>query len=111
VRASAIIVFTRTGRSARLVSRERPPVPIFAFTDSERVWRELALRWGVDPLLSEWPRNVGEMVATADQLLLQRRLLNRGDTVVVARWSTANTRGWTNFVHLHRLGVSEAPML
>jgi hypothetical protein len=28
----------------------------------------------------------------------------------VARWSTANTRGWTNFVHLHRLGVSEARM-
>lgn len=111
VRASAIIVFTRTGRSARLVSRERPPVPIFAFTDSERVWRKLALRWGVDPLLSEWPRNAGEMVATTDRLLLQRGLLNRGDTVVVARWSAANARGWTNFVHLHRLGVSEAPVL
>ncbi len=51
--APAILVITRSGFSARLVSSHRPPVPIFAVTTDPRTYRQLASVWGVRPLLTE----------------------------------------------------------
>ncbi|MFQ6020256.1 MAG: pyruvate kinase, partial [Dehalococcoidia bacterium] len=103
--AAAIVVFTRSGYSAQLVSEERPTVPIFAFTSSEEVCRQLSLWWGVAPLLIEFPPTAEEMIARAEGYLLDRGLLKGGDTAVVARWSPLRARGWTNFVKIHRLGA------
>src|SRR3990172_12154480 len=101
--AAAIIVFTRSGYSAQLVSKERPGVPIFAFTPGERVYNQLALWWGVTPLLLAFPRGAQAMIDAADAALTARGLLHRGDTAIVARWSPIRARGWTNFVKIHRL--------
>jgi len=103
VAAAAIIVFTHSGYSAQLVSKERPSVPIFAFTPSEQVYNQLALWWGVAPLLLAFPRGAQAMIDAADAALTSRGLLHRGDTVIVARWSPIRARGWTNFVKIHRL--------
>jgi len=104
--ASAIVVFTRSGYSARLVSKERPQVPIFAFTPSEAVWRQLALWWGVTPLLIDFPRSVEAMIANVERSLLERSLLRGGDIVVAARWSPLRGRGWSNFIKVHRIGAT-----
>lgn len=106
VGAAAIVVFTRSGYSAQLVSKERPPVPVFAFTPSESVWRQLALWWGVTPLLAPFPRSPRAMMDTADEALRRRGLLRPGQTVVIARWSPLRARGWSNFIQLYRLGRS-----
>ena len=55
-KAAAVVVFTSTGRSARLVSRYRPPVPIFAVTPSERAARSLSVCYGVSRLWLRTPR-------------------------------------------------------
>jgi pyruvate kinase len=102
-KASAVVVFTRAGYSAHLVSKERPPVPVFAFTASTDVAQRLALWWGVVPLLAEWPDSVEEMEVVADRQLCERGLLRTGDSIVMAHWSALRRKHWTNFVHLHRL--------
>jgi pyruvate kinase len=102
--ASAVVVFTRTGHSARLVSRERPSVPIIAVTPNETTWRRLALFWGVVPMLAEWPRDSREMLAITDRLSGVTPALDRGSTAVIARWSRPYKTEWTNFIRLHRLG-------
>ncbi len=105
VHASAIVVFTRSGYSAYLVSKERPRVPIFAFTPSEAVSRQLALWWGVTPLLAEFTRSVEKMIPRTDRYLVEQGLLLKGDIIVVARWSPLRARGWTNFIQLYRLAT------
>jgi pyruvate kinase len=104
VHATAVVVFTRTGLSARLVSNERPPAPIFAFTSDEATARRLMPWWGVHPLLASWPGDATELLATTDRILLERGLANAGATVIVARWATTKAGDWTNFVRLHRVG-------
>jgi pyruvate kinase len=101
--ASAIIVFTRSGYSAELVSKERPRVPIFAFTPREDIFNRLALWWGVTPLLLSFPRTAEGMIEAADACLTSEGLMQAGDTAIVARWSSMKTRGWSNFVKIHRL--------
>ena len=103
IAADAIIVFTRSGYSARLVSKERPRVPVFAFTPSRQVYNQLALSWGVVPILLPFPGSAEEMIDAADTSLTARRLLRPRDTVVVARSSPIRARGWTNFLKIHRL--------
>ena len=105
VHASAIVIFTRSGYSAYLVSKERPRVPIFAFTPSEAVSRQLALWWGVTPLLANFTRSVEKMIPRADRYLVEHGLLKKGDIIVVARWSPLRARSWTNFVQLYRLAT------
>jgi pyruvate kinase len=51
--APAIVVITRSGFSARLVSSYRPSVPVFAVTTELDTWRQLAAVWGVHPVLAE----------------------------------------------------------
>ena len=82
VRAAAIVVFTRSGYSAHLVSKERPAVPIFAFTPEEGVYRQLALCWGVAPILMPLPHSAEEMIARADEHLVSRGLLQDRKSVV-----------------------------
>ena len=51
--AKAIIAVTRSGNTARMVSKYRPGCPIIACTPDERIWRQLNLVWGVTPLLTK----------------------------------------------------------
>lgn len=101
--ARAIVVFTRSGYSARLLANQRPTVPVLAFTNDPVIARRMALWRGVFPLIADWPERPDEMLATAEHLLGEAGF-KEGDIIVLARWSSLRSRDWTNFVHLHRLG-------
>ncbi|MCC6739764.1 MAG: pyruvate kinase [Planctomycetia bacterium] len=106
VNPAAIVVFTRSGRSARLLSDERPRAPIVAFTTAEETCNRLGLYWGVRP------RRVGEMATTEDMLrlgerrLLEERLAKPGDTVIFLLGSNT-APGATNSVKIARVGDVE----
>ncbi len=102
--AKAIIVFTSSGASARLVSRYRPPVPIFAFTASPSVARQLSLIYGIRPVLSPDPTETGEMLRIMDRILLEGGWLKERDSVVFIAGQPIGRPGTTNFVKLHRIG-------
>ncbi len=71
--AELLVVFTRSGLSAQLISKERPQAPIVAYTPLERVYRGLALWWGVTPRQSALAGSTEKLVSWVDQ-----RAANRG---------------------------------
>jgi pyruvate kinase len=103
-RASAIVVFTSSGSSARLISRYRPPVCIYAITPSEVVARQLLIHYGVQPVLAPEVGSTDEMMAQMDRLLIDRGLLHLGDPVVFVAGQPIGRPGTTNLMKLHRIG-------
>jgi pyruvate kinase len=99
----AITCYTETGRTARLLSAERPLTPIYAFMPDERVRRVNTLNWGVIPLDAAQPGDTDEMIALMDEGLRRRDLVAPGDLVVMAASSPAG-RTTTNMLKLHQVG-------
>lgn len=95
----AIAVFTQTGTTARLISKYRPPVPIYAFTPDPSVDRWLNLLWGVHPLLSEPGQSANHMSDLAERELLRLGAVAPGDIMAVVT-GTRMTSGSTNLMRL-----------
>jgi pyruvate kinase len=102
--AQAIVVFTRSGRTAQLVAGTRPAVPIYAFTDEPAVARRLALWWGVVPLVTEVRDNTDAMIEQVEQELRRRELVAPGELVVVIGSAPVLVAGRTNFIKLQTIG-------
>jgi len=107
VEARAIAAFTDSGRTARLVSGMRPQRAIFGFTYKEATLRRLKLFWGVTPLLISRARDNESMIAEAEALLLRRRLVRRGDRMVIVCGERVHS-GATNTIRIHEMGRAGA---
>ncbi len=94
------IVFTKSGFSGRMVSAHRPGVPILALTDVERTYNQMALVWGVVPLLVPTADTYESMLASARGELLQRGLAREGDKVVVTAGVPFDVTGTTNLLKI-----------
>ena len=103
-RVAAIVVFTASGSSARLVSRYRPPVPIYAITPSEAAARQLAVNYGITPILAPDVSSTDEMLRQMDVLLVQHGVLKPGELVVFVAGQPPGRAGTTNLMKLHRIG-------
>jgi pyruvate kinase len=101
---AAIVVFTATGSSARLVSRYRPPVCIYAMTPRENVGRQLMVNYAVQPVDAPDVASTDEMLAQMDHVLTERGYLKAGDTVVFLAGQPVGRPGTTNLMKLHRIG-------
>ena len=104
MKVKAIIVFTQSGYTAELLSCQRPPCTIFAFTPQVRSLQVLSLVWGVCPLLLENLPDPNLMVQRAEQILLEKAFLAKGDPVVIVS-GTQPARGATNMMKMGRLGL------
>ncbi len=81
---ATLIVFTRHGTMARYVSNLRPErAPIFAFTPSEHICRQLALCWGTHPVVLEFTDDPNTTIEAAEKYLCEMRLTEEGDNLVV----------------------------
>jgi pyruvate kinase len=94
--APCLIVFTKSGFSARIVSSQRPDVPILVLTDVPRTYRQLALVWGVLPELVPHSNSYDEMVRLALDAVRRRELATAGDKVVVTAGVPFDVPGTTN---------------
>lgn len=103
----AIVVFTQSGNTARLISQDRPRTPILAFTPSVRVYRQLALWWGVWPQCIEMQGFTDELMETVGKRLIDANLICAGEYVVIMGGLPFDTRARTNFVKLHRIKAPE----
>lgn len=99
----AIVVFTQSGNTARLISQDRPRTPILAYTPSERVYRQLAFLWGVWPGCIEMRGFTDELMETVGQRLIDANLIQAGEHVVIMGGLPFGSRARTNFVKLHRI--------
>jgi pyruvate kinase len=96
--APLVVVFTKSGFSARIVASQRPEVPILGFTPVERTYNQLALIWGVIPALSPQIDTYAEMFEAARKEILQRGLAKQGDRVLVTAGVPFDVPGTTNLV-------------
>ncbi|HUO27902.1 MAG TPA: pyruvate kinase [Bryobacteraceae bacterium] len=103
-KVAAIVVFTATGSSARLVSRYRPPVSIYAMTPRENVGRQLMVNYGVFPVQAPDVASTDEMLAQMDRVLTERGCVQAGDSVVFLAGQPVGRPGTTNLMKLHRIG-------
>jgi pyruvate kinase len=100
---AAIVVFTTSGRSARSISRYRPPVPVFAFTQSAAVARQLAVSFGVHAIVAPVLASAEAMLDQMERILLEGGWLRAGDNVVFVAGSPIGDIASTNLMKLHRL--------
>jgi pyruvate kinase len=96
----AIAVFTESGNTARMLSKHRPQVPIYAFTHSLPVVQRMNLYWGLRPIRCRQARSAEQMVTLAEQELLRRGQLKPGDVLGVVA-GTRQASGSTNLMRLH----------
>jgi pyruvate kinase len=96
--APALIVFTKSGFSARVVAAHRPRVPILVLTDIPRTFRQLALVWGVIPELVPHCNTYDEMVRLGLEAVQRRDLAKAGDRIVVTAGVPFDVPGTTNLL-------------
>jgi pyruvate kinase len=102
----AITCYTTTGRTAALLSAERPRVPIHAFIPDADVRRANGLLWGVETHAAGRPEDTDQMIAMMDEAMRAAGLAAEGDTVVMAASMPAG-RTTTNMLKVHQVGLME----
>ncbi len=107
MKAKAIITVTKTGRSARRMSKFRPIQPIVASTPSELTFHQLALSWGVYPVLALQQENLDDLFRHAIDCAKMIDLVANGDRVVIAAGVPVGVPGNTNLLKVEEVGVHE----
>jgi pyruvate kinase len=102
--AAAIVVFSMSGGSARLISRFRSPVPIYCFTPSLQVARGLSIVFGITAILSPELKSAEEMMDQFTREMVQRGLVKPRDSVVMVTGFPVGQPGSANVVRLYKVG-------
>src|SRR6266851_5058839 len=102
--AKVIVAFTQSGFSARLISQDRPEVPIMALTPYSEVQRRLGLFWGVSSRLVHKVETTDEMIQEVEATLLGDGTVRNDDVIVIISGAPMWVTGTTNLLKLHRVG-------
>ena len=100
---SAIITVTKTGNTARMVSKYRPNCGIIGCTTDEKVLRQLNMAWGVTPVLVEEKTNTDDLFAHAIEKAKETRIVKSDDLVVITAGVPLGTSGTTNLLKVERI--------
>ncbi len=103
VHAKAIVVCTRTGGTAKMVSRFRPNIDIIGMTTDEKSYRKLALSWGVLPVLSEEYFSVDVLFHFAKRAAVESGLVKQGDVIVITGGTPNGKSGNSSLINLETI--------
>ncbi|HLQ69655.1 MAG TPA: pyruvate kinase [Gemmatimonadales bacterium] len=98
-----IVTLTKGGFTARKVAALRPPVPILAVTTESTTYRQLALVWGVVPVLVDHVPGYDAMLEVVRDLILKRRLAQQGDCIVMTAGVPWDVSGSTNLIKVEKV--------
>ncbi|GAA1218408.1 pyruvate kinase [Rhodoglobus aureus] len=104
VEAKYVCVFTESGDSARRMSRLRFRIPMKAFTPNPEIHRRMALIWGIQSFVVDRVTHTDAMYRQVDEVLLDQKLAEVGDKVVVISGSPPGIAGSTNDLRVHIIG-------
>lgn len=102
IRAKALVVFSISGETVQLLSKMKPKIPIVGLSPDSEVVRRLSLCWGTFPFQVPFGGNTDEMIRSGEELLFRKKILKRGDTVVIVAGSLP-MRGATNMIKVLRM--------
>lgn len=102
--AAAIITVSKSGRTARMISKYRPVSPIIGGCLTEKVYRQLGLSWGVAPLLLEEKNNAEELFDYAVDVAEKAKMIEKGDVVVLTAGVPLGVSGTTNLIKVQVAG-------
>jgi pyruvate kinase len=102
--AAAILTVTKSGQTARFISKYRPTCPIIGCTPDEQVYRQLNLSWGVIPLMTKELNNTDELFDNAVGNAVKNGLLKNGDLVVITAGVPLGVSGTTNLMKVQIVG-------
>lgn len=101
--AKALFVITSSGETAKLVSRFRPEMPIFALAFSEKVYHQMAFYWGVIPVEPLLADHLEEGVKIIEEVARKQKFIEKGDLVVITAGSHYGIAGTTNTMIVERI--------
>ena len=104
VEAKFLVAFTKSGDSARRMSRLRSPIPILALTPDTATFNQLALSWGIESMITPMVNHTDEMVKQVDSLLVESGRGLIGDNIMIVAGSPPGIPGSTNAMRVHRIG-------
>lgn len=102
--AAAVITVTKTGRTARMISKFRPSCPILGCTTSESVYRHMSLMWGVKPILMNEKQDSEALFAEALQVAEATGMVQKGELVVITSGLPLGVAGTTNMIKVDVIG-------
>jgi pyruvate kinase len=102
--AKVLATFTKTGDSARRMSRLRSNIPIVAFTPDETTYHQLALSWGVETFITPLVETTDQMVKQVDAILLEKNRVSKGEFIMIVAGSPPGIPGSTNAMRVHCIG-------
>ncbi|HPH94409.1 MAG TPA: pyruvate kinase [Anaerolineaceae bacterium] len=101
---AAIAVFTQTGHTALWMSKERPNVPILAFTPHEGVFHQMSAYWGTTPILVPYASTVENMLEIVESAIIAATSIQAGQQVVLISGFPVGHFNQPNFALLHTIG-------
>ncbi len=101
--AKAIIVFSVSGKTSKLISKQRPAKPVFSFSPSTRIYNRLSLIWGITPLMIPPINDAKKIIEAGEDVLVERRFLKQEDLIIIVT-GLALKKGSTNMIKIHRVG-------
>ena len=99
-----IVVFTKSGQTARRVARLRARLPLLCFTPEPDIRNQLALTWGVETFTVPNVLHTDDMVGQVDHLLREMDMAEDGDRIVIVAGMPAGVIGSTNTIRVHKMG-------
>lgn len=101
--AKAIITVTKSGSTARMISKHRPSAMIISCTTNEQVCRQMNMSWGVIPLMCDEKENTDELFSHAVSVAKKNKLVDKGDIVVITAGIPLGISGTTNMLKVEKI--------
>ena len=104
--AATILAFSVSGKTSKLISKQRPEKSIFSCSPSEKVYNRMSLVWGVVPLLIPEIYDTKRIIEAGENIIIGKKYIKKGDLIVIVTGLALKT-GSTNIIKLHRAGDEE----
>lgn len=106
LKCKLVVIWSQTGSTARIFSKHRFPIPIIALSSDQRALRRMALHYGVYAQEMKPPNDMAALVDQVDRFVLEKKIAESGDRIVVVAGSSLGTPSTMNGVVIHTLGES-----
>ncbi len=103
VNAKAIFSFSVSAKTSKLISKQRPASPIYAFSPSRSIYNRMSLVWGITPILITPIHDAMKLIAEGEKVVLAKKYVKKNDLVIIVT-GLALTKGSTNLIKLHTIG-------